>query len=56
MLNGFTQILLDFSVDAKNMTSLKKIYGYITFNDKQTYFTDYAPALEGNLMSLSSRY
>ncbi|CAF1586423.1 unnamed protein product [Adineta ricciae] len=47
MLNGFTNILLSFSVDAKNMTSLKKIYGYITFNDKQTYFTDYAPGLDG---------
>ncbi|UJR28402.1 hypothetical protein I4U23_009643 [Adineta vaga] len=47
MLNSFTEILLSFSVDAKNMTSLKKIYGYITFNDKQTYITEYAPSLEG---------
>jgi len=47
MLNGFTEILLHFSVDEKNMTSLSKIYGYITFNDLQKYFTNYSTALEG---------
>jgi len=47
MLDGFTQILMSFSIDEKNMTSLKKIYGYVTFNDKQTYFKDYAAVLEG---------
>ncbi|CAF3807557.1 unnamed protein product [Rotaria sordida] len=47
ILNGFTEILLDFSVDSKNMTSLTKVYGYITLNDKQTYFKNYSQAIAG---------
>ncbi|CAF3012635.1 unnamed protein product [Rotaria sp. Silwood2] len=47
MLGGFTEILLDFSVDSKNTTSLTKVYGYITLNDKQTYFKNYSNATAG---------
>jgi len=47
MLNGFTNILLDFTVASNNETSLTKVYGFITFNDKQTYFPNYANTSEG---------
>ncbi|CAF3175995.1 unnamed protein product [Rotaria socialis] len=47
MLDGFTEIILDFTVDSKNMTSLSRVYGYITFNDKQTYFKNYSAGLDG---------
>jgi len=47
MLSGFTEILLHFSVDDKNMTSLTKVYGYVTVNDKQTYLKNYSNSTEG---------
>jgi hypothetical protein len=50
MLQGFTSIIMQFTVNATNSTSLSKIYGYITMNDKQTYFPDYANSTEGKLV------
>ena len=47
MLDSFTNILFRFSIDDKNMTTLQKVYGYITLNDKQTYFTNFSTNLTG---------
>ncbi len=53
MLGGFTDIELIFSVDGNNMTSLKKVYGHITLNDKQSFFKNYSNLLEGEFSSFS---
>ena len=50
MLNGFTDIVFQFSIDDKNMTSLTKVSGFITMNDKQTYFPNYANTTEGKFI------
>jgi hypothetical protein len=47
MLNEFTAIIFNFSVDDKNVSSLTKVYGYITIDNKQTYITDYSNTSAG---------
>jgi hypothetical protein len=47
MLNSFTAIIFNFTVDDKNVTSLSNIYGYITVDDQQTYIKDYANGTAG---------
>ena len=46
MLNLFTSIIFNFSVDAQNSTSLKKVYGYLYVDNNQT-FPDYAASTAG---------
>lgn len=47
MLNGFTVVILEFSLNATNRTVLNKAHGYVTFNQNQTMFPNYDPTLEG---------
>jgi hypothetical protein len=50
MLGGLTDIFLQFTVDEKNTTSLTKVSGYVTVNDRQSYFKDFAAGVEGKLI------
>jgi hypothetical protein len=47
MLDGLTNVILQFTVDEKNTTSLSEAVVYVTLNNKQTYFPDYRADLEG---------
>jgi hypothetical protein len=47
MLNAFTSIIFNFTVDEKNDTSLKKISGYLFVDNTQTYFKDHSTITEG---------
>jgi lysosomal-associated membrane protein 1/2 len=47
MLDSLTAIIFQFTFDDKNMTSLTTVSGYITMNDKQTSFPNYANITEG---------
>jgi hypothetical protein len=47
MLNAFTSIIFNFTVDEQNTTSLKKISGYIFIDNKQTFITDYSNTSAG---------
>jgi hypothetical protein len=47
MLNWFSAIILSFSVDSSDSTSLTKVYGYITVDNNQNYIKDYAPSVAG---------
>jgi hypothetical protein len=51
MLNGLTSIIFNFAADDKNMTSLTKVYGYITVDNDQTYITNYTNETAGRLES-----
>ncbi len=53
MLDGLTDIMLSFSVDGDNMTSLEEVHGYITVNDKQGFFKNYSNLVEGEFDSFS---
>ena len=56
MLNGFTNILFQFTVNATNGTSLTRVHGYITLNDKQTYFRNYSEDAEGRFTFFGKIY
>jgi lysosomal-associated membrane protein 1/2 len=47
MMDGLTNIFIQFSVNGSNTTSLSKIYGYVSINDKYSYFKDYSANVEG---------
>jgi hypothetical protein len=47
MLNSLTSIIFNFAVDDKNVTSLTKVYGYITVDNDQTYITNYTNETAG---------
>jgi len=47
MLDNLTSITLEFSLDEKNQTSLKKVYGTVTVNKNTDYFPNYATSSEG---------
>ena len=55
MLGGFTNIILEFTVNDKNVTSLTRVDVYVTVNDKQTVFPNYANATAGTESILYSR-
>ena len=42
MLNAFTSIIFNFTVDKDNTTSLKKIYGYLFIDKNQNFVKDYS--------------
>jgi lysosomal-associated membrane protein 1/2 len=47
MLNAFTSIIFNFTVDETNTTSLKKISGYLFVDNTQTYIKDYSNITAG---------
>ena len=55
MLGGFTNVILQFTVNEKNVTSLTKVDVYVIVNDKQTVFPNYANATAGTESIFCSR-
>jgi len=47
MLNELTAIIFNFSVDDKNVSSLTKVYGYITVDNNQQFITEYSNSTAG---------
>ncbi len=47
MLNVYTVIIFNFTVDDKNTTSLTKVTVYLTVDGKQGYITDYSNSTAG---------
>jgi len=52
MLNELTAIIFNFSVDDKNVSSLTKIYGYITVDNNQQFITEYSNSTAGRFRIL----
>jgi len=48
MFDNLTSITFEFSLDEKNQTSLKKVYGSIGVNKSSNYFTNASTNLENS--------
>lgn len=46
MLDNLTSITFEFSLNEKNQTSLKKVFGLITVNENSTYFPNHSANVE----------
>ncbi len=47
MLDNLTTISFEFSLDEKNQTSLKRVYGGVTINSNTNYFPNYTENVAG---------
>ena len=47
MLDSLTTITFEFSLNEKNQTSLKRVYGSITVDNNTNYFPNYTADIKG---------